>query len=303
LKTTRITDRITYVQPDSMANFSSCSGVMIESRKKVWIDMNLGPEDTPKLLKQEQPDTCIITHYHLDHSVWTRHVKAYSDASVWVPGIEEKCLTSLDYVIEHTAGVLGKGALWQDFVVNTLGYRELTEYYCYDTTTSFRDDIPEMVLIDTPGHSPGHTSFYFPDEKLLVSGDMGLDRFGPWYGWADCSILDFVHSILQLDGLEIKTVLTSHGGVVNNNIHDRLKACLRQLVTREQTVDRQLEQGRTKAQIVSSGLFFNNKDAVKDPMRSFLYMWETSMVGHHETLLRKGGLKQFFPELFTPGFL
>jgi glyoxylase-like metal-dependent hydrolase (beta-lactamase superfamily II) len=26
-------------------------------------------------------------------------------------------------------------------------------------------------VLFTPGHSPGHLSFYFPDEQLVVSGD------------------------------------------------------------------------------------------------------------------------------------
>jgi hydroxyacylglutathione hydrolase len=30
----------------------------------------------------------------------------------------------------------------------------------------------EVVVIHTPGHSPGHVAYYFPKEKLLVGGDL-----------------------------------------------------------------------------------------------------------------------------------
>lgn len=282
-----------------MVNFRSCAGIMVDSVKKVWIDMNMGTEQTISLLRQEQPDACMITHYHLDHSIWTRHVKEHSKAEVFIPEEEEKYLTSLSYVIEHTAGVLGMAAPWQDFVVNTLGYRPLEHYQCYTGQTAFSQMVPEMVLIRTPGHSPGHTSFYFPDEKLLFSGDMGLDKFGPWYGWADGSILDIVDSIQRLDGLDIALVLTSHGGIIEKkDIGPAWQASLRHLITREKTIMGQLEKGLTDSQIIEKGLFYPHKNRIKEPMRSFLNMWDESMYHHHKRLIEKGGLVKYFPEIF-----
>ena len=95
MKRTVITDRITYVEPDSMANFSSCAGIIVRSKGKIFIDMNLGPEETPALLLQETPDAAVITHFHLDHSVWTRYVADHSKALVLIPEKEEPYLTSL----------------------------------------------------------------------------------------------------------------------------------------------------------------------------------------------------------------
>jgi len=200
LKRTRITDKITYVEPDSMTNFTSCAGIIVQSKKKVMIDMNMGAKETPGLIEQEKPDAAIITHYHLDHSLWTRHVNTCSDAVIFIPESEAPYLTSLDFFIEHTAGPSSIAEKWKDFTVE-MGYLPLKKYECYDEQTRFKDMAPEIVLIQTPGHSPSHTSFYFPDEKILFSGDMGLDRFGPWYGWTECNIKQIVESILRLDGL------------------------------------------------------------------------------------------------------
>ena len=91
-----------------MANFTSCAGIIVQSKTKVLIDMNMGAKETPDLIKEENPDAAIITHYHLDHSIWTRHVNSFSDAMVFIPEAEEQYLTSLDYMIEHTAGPFGK---------------------------------------------------------------------------------------------------------------------------------------------------------------------------------------------------
>ena len=299
LKKTKITEKITYVQPDSMLNFTSCAGIMIDSRQNVWIDMNMGPDQTVKLLKKEQPDACLITHYHLDHSIWTRHVNAHTDAAVFIPKKEEKYLTSLSYVIEHTAGIFGMAEPWQNFVVNSLGYEALENYTCYTDKTVLAEQVPEMVVIETPGHSPGHTSFYFPDDNILFSGDLGLDRFGPWYGWADGNIENFVNSILKLDGLEIHLILTSHGGILEKqDIPQVFRSSIAHMIHREKQIVRQLDAGKSDEQIVDNGVFYTGKAKVKDPMRSFLDMWDTSMYRHHKSLIDRGGLRKFFPEIF-----
>jgi len=280
-----------------MANFSSCAGIIVQSKKKVFIDMNMGPEETPVLLEQEAPDAAIITHYHLDHSIWTRYVNTHSEAIVFIPEKEAPYLTSLDFVIEQTAGPFGMAEKWKDFVVNHLGYRPLEVYECYNEKTCLTDMMPEMVIVETPGHSPSHTSFYFPDEKILFSGDMGLDRFGPWYGWSDCSIKQIVESILRLDGMNVNWVLTSHGGLYKKAIGSAWAAGIQTILQREERILKKLEAGISKQKIIQQGVFFLDKEKTPEPMRSFLNMWDTAMYTHHVSLIHEGGLIKFFPQI------
>jgi len=280
-----------------MANFASCAGVIIDAKQKVFIDVNLGRKVTPGIIKAHQPDIAVITHYHLDHSVWTRDVKDYSDAVVFVPQPEEKYLTSLEYVIRRTAGELGKGELWQEFVVNTLGYRALQGHQTYDNSTGFGDMVPGLIGITTPGHSPAHTSFYFSNEKILFSGDLGLDRFGPWYGWNDCDIKKTVESILRLSKMQINLILTSHGGILKKDIQTAWKKAIHHLVAREEKIRGKRDMGLKPSEIINQGVFFSDKSKVAQPMRDFLLMWDTAMYRHHEKLLDQGGLRSFFPEL------
>ncbi len=297
MKRTKITDKITYVEPDSMANFTSCAGMILQSKKKFLIDMNMGADEIPGLLEQEKPDAAMITHYHLDHAIWIRQVNAHTDAVVFIPEGEEPYLTSTDFVIEHTAGPFGMAEQWKSFVVNCLGYSPLEVYDICSETTSFKDMAPEMVLINTPGHSPSHTSFYFPEDKILFSGDMGLDRFGPWYGWADCSIKKLVESILRLDGMDIGLVLTSHGGILKKNIQQVWATSIVKILQREEKIIQNLDKGMDKQDIIRQGVFYSDKEKVSEPMKSFLYMWDTAMYNHHEFLINEGGLIKFFSEI------
>jgi len=280
-----------------MAHFSSCAGIIVQSNEKVFIDTNMGSEETPGLLELEKPNAAVITHYHLDHSVWTRYVADHSNARVLIPKKEEPYLTSLDFIIAHTAGPFGMSDQWTDFVVNQRGYRPLTIYECYSEKASFQDLVPEMVILETPGHSPSHSSFYFPDEKILFSGDVGLDRFGPWYGWADCDIKALVESILRLDGLEVGLVLTSHGGIIKKEIQKAFFNSIHHILRREEKIVRRLDKGMNKKDIIEQGVFYSDKEKIREPFKSFLNMWDTAMFNHHEALIKEGGLMAFFPEI------
>ena len=280
-----------------MARFHSCAGIIVNSSRKIFIDMNLGSEDTRALLEREKPHAAVITHYHLDHSIWTRFINKTSNTRIFIPKCETDYLTNLDFVVENTAGPFGRALEWQDFVVNKLGYTPLKIYETYDSRSTFTEFSPEVVLVETPGHSPGHTSFYFPDEKILFSGDMGLDRFGPWYGWKDCDIKKIVESILRLEGMDVRMILTSHGGMIKENIHQAWTNSMDQIVKREKKIRQQLDMGLSTKDIIKKGVFFRKKEAVDQPMRSFLDMWDTAMFTHHLALLNQGGIMSYFPEL------
>ena len=75
-----------------------------------------------------------------------------------------------------------------------------------------------MIFIPAPGHSPGHTTVYFPKENILFTSDLGVGLFGPWYGFKDCDIYRYVESLLYLKALKPKLLLTGHGGVISKDI-------------------------------------------------------------------------------------
>ena len=296
MKQTRITEKLMYVEPDSMARFSSCAGLMVQSKKTMFIDMNSGDADTRTLLEQFPPDAAMITHFHLDHSVWT-HRAEKAGIPVFVPEKEASFLGSLDHVVAHTAGPLGFGEEWRAFAENTLGFQPLHQFFPYDQDTVFTEFAPEMVVMATPGHSPGHTSFYFPDDRILFSGDLGLDRFGPWYGWRNCDIRDMVFSLLQLDGMKIDLILSSHGGMIQKGISDIFMSKIVEILRREHRIQDQLSKGDSEAKIIENGVFYVHKEKVSPALKTFLDMWDTVMFGHHKTVLAEGGLAASFPEL------
>lgn len=75
----------------------------------------------------------------------------------------------------------------------------------------------ELQVIETPGHSRGHISFYFDADRhrSLFSGDV-LFALGKIYIqniW-DCSIQDYAFSIAKLNTLQIDRLFPGHGPCV-----------------------------------------------------------------------------------------
>jgi glyoxylase-like metal-dependent hydrolase (beta-lactamase superfamily II) len=71
-----------------------------------------------------------------------------------------------------------------------------------------------LQVILTPGHSPGSLCFYYPKEKVLISGDtlfqLGVGRTDLPGG----NLEDLARSIERLSRLETDYLLPGHGDMI-----------------------------------------------------------------------------------------
>jgi len=88
------------------------------------------------------------------------------------------------------------------------------------------DEIGPIKVIHTPGHTPGHLAFYWPERKVLLSGD----AFVTWPlitpGWR-CTMLNEVQSWQSLDrmaALDVDIICPGHGDAIAHNGKEVLKA-------------------------------------------------------------------------------
>ena len=77
-----------------------------------------------------------------------------------------------------------------------------------------------MIVLETPGHTPGHLSFFLPDEELLIAGDaLVADGEEPLSGPKPAYTAEMdraLESLQRLTNLEIERVLCHHGGYVED---------------------------------------------------------------------------------------
>ncbi len=87
-----------------------------------------------------------------------------------------------------------------------------------------------IVVIPTPGHTPGHVSYYVKAQRLLIAGDALRVEGGSLIGPTPMATPDMRRAVASLHNLlpwRIDTILCYHGGAVRRDIAARLKALSR----------------------------------------------------------------------------
>lgn len=111
-----------------------------DSRKTISIDAPDGDAIVAKLGEMEwQLDTVLITHHHIDHTEGIHILKQKTGSLIIGPEAEKEKISGVDRTVK-------------DGDVISVGF-------CY------------VEAIETPGHTLGAMTYYFPEEKLVFTGD------------------------------------------------------------------------------------------------------------------------------------
>jgi glyoxylase-like metal-dependent hydrolase (beta-lactamase superfamily II) len=93
------------------------------------------------------------------------------------------------------------------------------------------DQIGPLTVVHTPGHSPGHLAFWWPEKKALFVGDaiVTWPRFE--LGWRGFLLNPTQHrrSIHRLAEFEAEIICTGHGDPITSGAADRIRAALPEL--------------------------------------------------------------------------
>lgn len=84
-----------------------------------------------------------------------------------------------------------------------------------------------IIVIDTPGHTPGHISLYHKASKTLIAADALVVIDGQLQGPTSEHALDIrlaIQSLQKLESFDIQNVICYHGGLhQGNHINQRIK--------------------------------------------------------------------------------
>ena len=82
-----------------------------------------------------------------------------------------------------------------------------------------------IIVIHTPGHTPGHICLYLKKYKTLITGDALNVSEGQLHGPNPMFTYDMeeaINSLKKLAQYDIETVIYYHGGIFNNNANQRI---------------------------------------------------------------------------------
>ena len=117
----------------------------------------------------------ILTHVHVDHSQAANEIKKRSGAKIYSHWIESRYLIhDPPYqgppTTQETVDKLGKLGVSMRALIKKYGSFEV-EPISVDEQVSDGDMIGSLRVIHTPGHTPGHISLYYEEDKLLLGAD------------------------------------------------------------------------------------------------------------------------------------
>ena len=100
----------------------------------------------------------------------------------------------------------------------------------------------QFKVLTTPGHAPGHTSFYEMDHRFLLSGDL-IGEFGTaWYSPSSGGAIGYLSSLDKVEHLPIDYIYPSHGHKFHN-IRERIAQIRDKILSKDRIILENLKKG------------------------------------------------------------
>jgi glyoxylase-like metal-dependent hydrolase (beta-lactamase superfamily II) len=192
--------------------YPQSNSVLIDDDIRTIIDPACNEEILLSIQRERPIDVIINSHGHEDHILYNSR---FPDAQLWVHELEADVFKDMDVftnqffppdeVDEKTK------AGWFQFLTEVVKYqpREPDRLLADEEILDFGQT--RVRVLHTPGHTEGHLSFHFLDEKVIFLADLDLVKFGPYYGDINSSIDDTIKSLQRLAKIEADVYLVSHG--------------------------------------------------------------------------------------------
>src|SRR2546428_4804078 len=184
----------------------------------------------------------LITHIHPDHFGLARELRERTGAELVIHRLEvalmEPRYARAEDLVREVARWLevnGVPAEERDFLQTaSMAAREFVSVVSPDVLLEGAERLAvngdDLVVVWTPGHSPGHCAFYWPARKLLFSGDHLLLKISPNIGLHPQSsadpLDDYLASLRRVAAPALYEVVPAPGprfwgapGTGNPNLH------------------------------------------------------------------------------------
>jgi hydroxyacylglutathione hydrolase len=269
--------RIRFIRGDNAGKYPFNHSLYLDGcDARVIIDPSCSTQKLAELKRKDGVDEVWLSHWHEDHM---RYINLFADCELRISKRDFPPLTDINIFLDWYG--LKEGifrSLWEKEMLENFNYQPKKKAHFINDEETINLGSLEVQVIATPGHTPGHLSFYFPDEEILFLGDYDLTSFGPWYGDVYSSIEQTIASIHKLKSIPARTWIASHNtglfqenpGILWNNYEDVI-------YQRENRILNFLEKPKTLDEIVSAWLIYGKPREPKE----FFEFNEQALVGKH----------------------
>jgi hydroxyacylglutathione hydrolase len=276
--------KIKFIPGLNKGRYPYCHSLIVEDEVTAVIDPASDERALGEIHKERGIDTVILSHYHEDH--WM-YMKNFKGAKLWMHGGDSPTMDDLDRFMEWY-GITDP----QELTVMKEVLRKQFNYEERMPERTFKDgDILEVgsiriEVVHTPGHTPGHCCFYFPEEKVLFLADIDLTKIGPWYGDKYSDIDAFIRSVEKVRRIPAKFYITAHeDGVIEGDPGEMWDKYLRIIDIREEKLRELIKEPRSIGEIVEARIVFGKP---REPKLFYDLGERLTMLKHLERMMRHG---------------
>jgi glyoxylase-like metal-dependent hydrolase (beta-lactamase superfamily II) len=249
----------------------------------VLFDTGCGPEAIDEVKRRFRIDLVVNSHTHPDHFSCNHLLRGHE---IWAPEMFAPILADLDRMSIRLAGGGEPAREWLHLVREVLGHVPTAP------TGTFQEgdviDLGRMRFraVHTPGHTADHFCFLEEERGILLSFDIDLTPFGPWYGHDECDLDEFCASLRRIMELKPGMVVSSHRRPISEGIEEEIAAFDAVFVQRNEKILAMLDD----SPVTPEGLAeLSPIYGVQDSGFALARYFEARMIEKHLQLLERRG--------------
>jgi hydroxyacylglutathione hydrolase len=269
--------RIRFISGDNGGKYPFNHSVYLEGDDaRVIIDPASSMQKLADLKHKEGVDQVWLSHWHEDH---LRYLNIFADCSLWISKRDLPPLTNMEIFLDWY-GILDDRlrSTWKQVMREMFNYRPQKDVSFLPDEETINLGSLTVQVIATPGHTPGHLSFFLPEEGILFLGDYDLTSFGPWYGDVYSNIEETINSIRRLKSIPARRWIASHNtGLFEENPGRLWDDYEKTIYQREDKILNFLDKPKTMEEILSAWLIYGKP---REPLELFEFN-ERALVNKH----------------------
>jgi len=274
---------IRFLYGEKNGRYPFCHSLFIDGAG-VLIDPACNREGLIRIKENHHVKKIWLSHWHEDHIMF---LDLFEDLPLFISEPDAPPLSDVELFLD-AYGIIDEDfrSHWRQILRDQFHFRPRKPSRYLRGGETIQLGAVTADVIHTPGHTPGHLSFYFREPGILFMGDYDLTPFGPWYGDRDSSLEETIASVTRLRQIPARVWIACHEkGLFEEDpgaIWDRYLDVIWQ---REETLLRLLNKPRSVDDIINARIVYGKP---REPQALFDFGEWAIMEKHLERLINKG---------------
>jgi len=272
-----------FIPGENSGRYPFCHSVYVEGA-----GLLIDPASHRERLMQLRADPGVksvwLSHWHEDHLM---HLDLFEDVPLWISAADAPPISDLDIFMDaYGMDQADEREYWREILTTSFHFRPRRPTGFLAEGTERSEGGLTIEVLSTPGHTPGHSAFFFKEQRVLFMGDYDLTKFGPWYGDVGSSIEETMASVRRLREIPAKGWITGHEtGLFEADPGELWDRYLAVISVREEKLLDLLKTPRTLDDVVGAWVIYGKP---REPKAFFEFGERVHMKKHLEKLMREG---------------